>query len=91
MDTNITKPIHTSSHTVPLDVFMDIARILLHNSLTWKIESINEQKNSLLIQVSSHPNLIRHQNALENIRVILSDYAYYFKGSPNAEVSDTED
>lgn len=83
METITTKPIQTSSHTIPMDVFIDIVRILLNNTLDWHVEGINEKENSLLIQVSYQPNLSRHRKALENMQSILADYGYYLKGSPN--------
>ncbi|WPV65425.1 hypothetical protein [Chitinophaga sp. LS1] len=83
METNTTKPAQTSSHSIPMDVFMDIVRILLNNTLDWHVEGINEKENSLLIQVSYQPHLPRHRKALENIQSILADYGYYIKGSPN--------
>ena len=83
METKITKPIHTSSHTIPIDVFIAIVHILLDNALAWQVEGINEKENSLLIQVSTQPHLPRHRKAVENIQNILADYGYYLKGSPN--------
>lgn len=74
-----------SSHTIPMDVFMDVVRILLGNTIQWQVESINEKENSLLIQLSIHPHLPRHQKAMENMLSILSDYGYYLKGSPATE------
>ncbi len=87
METIAAKLTTTNSHTIPMDVFMDIVRILLNNAIQWKVESINERENSLLIQVSIQPDLLRHRKAIENMESILSDYGYYLKGSPN---SDTE-
>lgn len=83
METITTKPIQTSSHTIPMDVFIDIVRILQDNALAWQVEGINEKENSLLIQVSCQPHLLRHRKALENMQSILADYGYYLKGSPN--------
>ncbi len=85
METITSKPFITSSHTIPLDVFMDAARILLDNALNWQVEGINEKENSLLIQVSIQPGSARHRKALENIQSILSDYGYYLKGSPSSD------
>lgn len=88
METVSAKPITTSSHTIPLDVLMDIVRILLNNAIVWVVEGINEKENSLLIQISIQPQLLRHRKALENIQGILSDYGYYLKGSPNSEADE---
>lgn len=86
METISAPRIITNSHTIPLDVFMDVVRILLDNALVWQVEGINENENSLLIQVSSQPHLLRHRKAVENLQNILSDYGYYLKGSPNDDV-----
>lgn len=83
METITSKTFATSSHTIPMDIFMDIVRILLGNSIRWNVEGINEKENSLLIQVSVQPHLIGHRKAMENMNSILSDYGYYLKGSPN--------
>jgi hypothetical protein len=85
METVATKPFITSSHTIPLDVFMDVVRILLDNAFNWHVEGINEKENSLLIQVSIQHGSAQHRKALENIQGFLSDYGYYLKGSPSSE------
>lgn len=85
MDTTTLQTTRSSSHTIPMDVFMDIVRILLGNTVNWQVEGINEKENSLLIQVSIEPHLTRHQKAIENIQTILSDYGYFLKGSPNSD------
>jgi hypothetical protein len=71
-----------SSHTIPIDVFLEVARILLDNTLSWQVEGVNDMEGSLLIQISFQPGLPKHQNAMENIKGILNDYSYYVKGSP---------
>ena len=68
MDTTASKQFITSSHTIPLDLFMDTVRILLDNALNWQVEGINEKENSLLIQVSIQPGSARHRKAMENIQ-----------------------
>lgn len=83
METIASKPLVTSSHTIPLDLFLDVVRILLDNALNWQVEGINEKENSLLIQVSIRPASVHHKKALENIQGFLSDYGYYLKGSPS--------
>lgn len=90
METITSKPTTTSSHTIPMDVFMDIARILLNNTIQWKVESINEKENSLLIQVSIQLHLSHHRKAMENMKGILSDYGHYLKGSPDSDIEQNE-
>ena len=88
METISTKHTSASSHTIPLDVFLDIARILLGNAINWRVEGINEKENSLLIQMSIQSHLSHHRKAMENIQTILSDYGYYLKGSPSADIAE---
>ena len=90
METVLVKRTISSSHTIPMDVFLDIVRILLDNGITWRVESINEKENSLLIQVSIQPDLLRHRKAMENMQVTLSDYGYYLKGSPSSDEYDLD-
>ena len=82
MNTIGAKPTITNSHTIPLDVFIDVASILLKQGIDWKVEGANEHENSLVIQVSTSPGNIRQKKAIENIQCILDDYGYYVKGSP---------
>ncbi|BAV05077.1 hypothetical protein SAMN05421788_11581 [Filimonas lacunae] len=72
----------SSSHTIPIDVFLEVVHILLDNNLSWQVEGINDREGSLLIQISQQTGLSKHQKAMENIKGILSDYGYYVKGTP---------
>lgn len=76
-----TTQVAASSHTIPLDLFLDTVRILLKNGIDWKVEGINEKEGSLLIQVRIPAGNKRQQQALENIQTILEDYANFTKGS----------
>lgn len=89
MENNLVKQTSSSSHTIPMDVFLDIARILLGNTINWRVEGINEKENSLLIQVSTQANLLHHRKAMENMQSILSDYGYYLTGSPNSSTEES--
>jgi hypothetical protein len=82
------KPATTSSHTIPIDVLLDIIRILFNNSLHWQVEGINEQEGTLLVQISQQQGNPKHQKALQNIIGILGDYNYYVKGTPQDEALD---
>jgi hypothetical protein len=85
MEVTNSKPFIKSSHTIPLDVFVDVVRVLLDNVFDWQVEGINEKENSLLIQVSIQPESARHRKAMENIQGFLFDYGYYLKGSPSGD------
>jgi hypothetical protein len=82
------KPATTSSHTIPIDVLLDIIRILFNNRLHWQVEGINEQEGTLLVQISQQQSNPKHQKALQNIIGILGDYNYYVKGAPQDEALD---
>ncbi|MDR6571024.1 hypothetical protein [Chitinophaga ginsengisegetis] len=82
------KPATTSSHTIPIDVLLDIIRILFNNRLHWQVEAINEQESTLLVQISQQQGNPKHQKALQNIIGILGDYNYYVKGTPQDEAID---
>lgn len=79
------KPATTSSHTVSIDVLLDIIRILFNNRLHWQVEGINEQEGTLLVQITHQQGNPKHQKALQNIIGILGDYNYYVKGTPQDE------
>ena len=80
METNDT--LIKSSHTIPLDILLDVFRILLKNNIGHRAEAVNEKESSLLIQISLENNNTVHQKAMQNIEVLLSDYGYFLKGSP---------
>jgi hypothetical protein len=86
METVSTNQITTSSYTIPLDVLLDIVRILLEYAIQWQVEGINEKENSLLIQVRIQPSLSHQRKALDNMKAVLSDYGHYLRGSPGNDV-----
>ena len=81
MQTETLKPI-TKSYTIPLDLLIDILKILLNNTMCYEIEAINETENSLLVQVCFSPTVPNHSRAKENIEAHLNDYGYFLYGSP---------
>ena len=92
MEATTTKQVFiVKSYTVPMDVFMDILRIFLKNETDYYIEGINERENSLLIQVKTEANNVRHKNIRENITAILSEYGYYLHGTPGTFTENEED
>jgi hypothetical protein len=82
------KPATTSSHTIPIDVLLDIIRILFNNRLHWQAEGINEQEGTLLVQITHQQVNPKHHKALQNIIGILGDYNYYVKCAPQDEALD---
>lgn len=61
--------IETVSYTVPIDVLIDIAEIIVKHELPHQIKDIKE--NALLVKLSFSE---RHNNAKKNIEHILSEY-----------------
>ncbi len=69
------------SHTVHVDVLMDVLRILFNNEISFTVEGINEEENTLLVRTNTNAKLTRHKKALENIKTLVSDYGYFRHGS----------
>lgn len=67
----------TKSHTVPVDLLMDVLTILFNNDIPFHVEGINEHENSLIIKTNTSAKQIRHKKALENIKELTADYTYY--------------
>ncbi len=66
------------SITVPVDVVMDIAQIILQSGIIHSIEDLKPAKNALVfeLQLLSH-----HKQAKKNIFDILSEYNFYRYGT----------
>jgi len=75
----------TKSYTIPLDLLIDILKIVLNNNLDYNIEAINDKESSLLMQISFDQTHINHPKAKENIECFLNDYGHFFYGSPNEQ------
>ncbi len=88
-----TNAIQLKSHTVNMDVVMDVMRILFNNDIPFQVEGINEHENTMLIRTTTNPKLTRHKKALENLKALTSDYSYYRNESDsgNTHNSNTED
>lgn len=71
------------SYTIPLDVFMDIMRVLLSGKVRNQIESINETQNSLILKVEIVSTDPVHQKVIQNMEDVLEEYGYYINGKPN--------
>ena len=73
------------SYTIPMDMYMDILRILLPNKIRNYVETLNERENSIILRIETVPGNFRHKQAIENLEEILNEYGYYLKGKPNEE------
>lgn len=73
------KPI-VKHYKIPEDLLMDILRILFKNNIKHKITGIQEQQNSVLLNVNFDLNSNKNREAKENMEGILTDYTEYMKG-----------
>ena len=60
------KAMQIKSHTVPVDVLMDVLRILFNNDISFQVEGINEDEKTLIIQNSINATLNGPQKKPEN-------------------------
>ncbi|CAN5645710.1 hypothetical protein BH11BAC2_BH11BAC2_11230 [soil metagenome] len=63
--------------TVPLDVLIDVLKIITEMELKNEITAINENKSFIEIKVEYQNGLGFHQRAIENIENILDDYNHF--------------
>ena len=62
---------------IPLDVLMDILKIIKETELKTEITGTNENKSLIEIKVEYQNGLGFHKKAIDNIDTILDDYNYY--------------
>jgi hypothetical protein len=67
----------TEECIIPMDVFIDIARIISQAELPHKIIRVIENKNQVEMQLSYQKNLTFHKKAEKNIHDILFSYDTY--------------
>ena len=87
MQQNVTQ---AKSHTVPVDVLMDVLGILFNNDIPFLVDGINEHENTLLIRTTTNAKLSRHKKALENLKTLVSDYSYYRRESESGNFHNVE-
>ena len=87
MQQNVTQ---AKSHTVPVDVLMDVLGILFNNDIPFLVDGINEHENTLLIRTTTNAKLTRHKKALENLKTLVSDYSYYRRESESGNFHNVE-
>lgn len=76
---------------VPMDVLMDVLRIILKNDLRLHIESINPKENTVLIRVFPTANSFHGKDAIQNIAEIVTDHGYYLRGNPGFAPQEEDD
>ncbi len=62
---------------VPLDVLIDVSKIITETEMENTITGISENRNVIQIALSYPDGLSYYQKAIENIESILSDYKHY--------------
>jgi hypothetical protein len=72
-----TNAMQLKSHTVNVNVVMDVMSILFNNDIPFQVEGINEHENTMLLRTTTNPKLTRHKKALDNLKTLMSDYIYY--------------
>ena len=70
---------------VPMDMYMDIMRILLFNKIPNQVKGLNERENSINLYTENTHNNGLYDNALKNIVELLDRYNYYRKGRINED------
>jgi CRISPR/Cas system CMR-associated protein Cmr1 (group 7 of RAMP superfamily) len=62
---------------VPVDVLIDISKIILETEMENSIVGISENRSVIQIRITYTEGITYYQKAMENIDSILSDYKYY--------------
>ena len=71
------KNVKTREINVPLDVLIDISKIILETEMENSIVGVSENRSVIQIRITYTEGINYYQKALENIESILSDYKHY--------------
>lgn len=71
------------TYAIPMDMLMDILRIVFKNELPNHIEGINVKENIIRLNVKFPANHPFGKETKENIETLLADYGYYANGTPD--------
>lgn len=74
MNTSKTKNNASEIYTVPTDVMLEIAQIILQADFPHEIIGVKENKNQIIMSISYQSDLKFHQEVIKNIADILKDY-----------------
>jgi len=74
MNTSKTKNNASEIYTVPTDVMLEIAQIILQADFSHEIIGVKENKNQIIMSISYQSDLKFHQEVIKNIADILKDY-----------------
>jgi len=70
---------------VPVDICLDIFKVLLENRVEFELIGIKEKQNSLVIKILPHSDFSFYVKMIENIESILRDYKSYLNGGSGSE------
>ena len=68
-------------YSVPLDMLMDVLRILFENNVPNRITGISVKDNLLWLDVKLSPDHPYRKDIMSNIDALLSDYLFYLNGT----------
>ncbi len=71
---NTNKNYDQETFTVPTDVMLEVAQIILQADLPHEIMGIKEHKRQIIMSLNYQPGLKFHQDAVKNINDILNEY-----------------
>jgi len=74
MNNNKSQNYVLETYTVPTDVILEIAQIIVQADLPHEIICVKEHKRQVVLEISHQPDLKFHQKAIENIMDILKEY-----------------
>lgn len=70
------------TYGVPLDMLLDILKIIFRYELPQRIEGVNVKESVVRLSVKYPADSPYRKEAKDNIEALLGDYGYYANGSP---------
>lgn len=83
---NTENKVLTRSFPIPLDMLLDVLKVVLKNELPNQIAGINVMENTVWLTVKFPAENPHSQRCRENIETLLSDYGYFTGSNPDANV-----
>ena len=74
MSTNKNKDHTSETYSIPADVMVEIAQIILQADLPHEIIGVKENQAQIIFSISHQSHLKFHQEAMKNIADILKEY-----------------
>jgi hypothetical protein len=73
--------IPSKTYSVPLDILMDVLRILFENNVPNRVKGISVKDNLIWLDVKLPPDHPYRKDILTNIDGLLGDYQFYLNGT----------